>query len=98
MRSPALAVDVTNWDFNDRRSIPRCQRWNEAVQLAVQRHLLEHLATIGLEGSSEVMNAHAAQLGHQPVGAARRNAAQPEVVDAALAPSADDIVTLGNLL
>src|ERR1700674_3068852 len=50
MRSSAFAVDVTNRDFNDRRSIPRCQRWNEAVQLAIKRNLFEHLPAIGFEG------------------------------------------------
>jgi hypothetical protein len=35
VRSPTLAVNVTNWHFANRSSIPRGQRWNEAVQLAI---------------------------------------------------------------
>src|SRR5271157_3720154 len=42
------------------------------------------------------MDIDAAQLSHQPVGAARRDPAQPEIVDAILAPSADDVVALSN--
>ena len=44
------------------------------------------------------MNIDAAQFGHQPVGAARGNAAQPEIIDTILAPAADDVVALGNFL
>ena len=42
------------------------------------------------------MDVDAAQLGHEPVGAARGEAAQPEIIDAILAPAADDVVALGN--
>src|ERR1700736_6692069 len=97
MRRSALAVDVTNWDFNDRGSVPRRQRGDETVQFPVEWDLLQNLAPIRLEGCAEIVNAHSAQLGHQPVGTARRNAAQPEVVNAALAPSADNVVALGDL-
>ena len=43
------------------------------------------------------MDVHSAQLRHQPVGAARGNAAQPKIVDALLAPAADYVVALRNL-
>src|SRR5215470_15273016 len=77
--------------------MPRSQRRNEAMQFAVQGHLLENLSAIGFERSSEVVNINTAELRHQPICAARREAAQPEIVNAHLAPAADDVVSLGNL-
>src|SRR5215470_7794994 len=78
--------------------MPRSQRRNEAMQFAVQRHLLENLSAIGFERGSEVVNIDAAQLRHQPVGTPGREAAQPEIVNTHFAPAADDVITLGNLL
>src|ERR1700722_7124630 len=98
MRSSALPVYVANRNLNDRSSIPRCQRGNEAVQLSVEWHLLEHLATVRFERSPEIVNAHPAQLRHQPVGAARRNAPEPQIIAAALSPAADNVIAVGNLL
>ena len=68
------------------------------MQLTVERHLLKDVAAVGLEGGAEVVDIDAAQFGHQPVGTTRRNAAQPEIVDALLAPSADNVVAFGNFL
>src|SRR5580700_42412 len=98
MRSASLAIDISNRHFNNRRSIPRRQRRNEAVQFPVERYLFQHLAAISLESRSKVMNADTTEFSHQPVGAAGRNAAQPKIVDAALPPSAHDVVAFGNLL
>ena len=67
------------------------------MQFAVERHLLENVAAISLERRAEVVNVDAAQLGHHPVGDARRDAAHPEIVDANFAPSADDVVSGRNL-
>ena len=44
------------------------------------------------------MNVHAAQLCHQPIGAAGRNLPQQQVVDAVLAPTAHNVVALFELL
>ena len=68
------------------------------MQFSVERHLLQYFAAIGLECRAEIVNIDAAELGHQPVGTPRREAAQPEVVYSILAPAADDVVSLGNLL
>src|SRR2546430_1571207 len=68
------------------------------MQLSVERNLLQNLATICLKGRAEVVNIHAADFGHQPVGATRWNAAEPEIIDAAPAPTTDDVVAVGNLL
>src|ERR1017187_1485732 len=68
------------------------------MQLSIERNLPEDLAAISFERGAKIVNIDAAQLGHQPVGAARRNAPQPEIVDPILAPSADDVVALGNFL
>src|SRR5262249_32863173 len=45
----------------------------------------------------EVVDINAAQLRHQPIGASGRNAVQPEIINADLAPAADNVVSLGNL-
>src|SRR5215469_15367688 len=98
MRGAALAVHIADWNFDDRSAVPRRQRWDEPVQFSVERHLLDDFATISLEGSAKVVDIHAAQFRHQPVRDARRNAPQPKVVDAVLAPAADDVVALADLL
>src|SRR5450631_3872492 len=98
MRSATLPVYVLDWYFDDRRSIPGGQCRDEAVELSVKRNLPENFAAVGFKGGAEVVDVDAAQLGHEPVGATGRKAAQPEIVDAILAPAADDVVALGNFL
>src|SRR5271154_1888877 len=66
------------------------------MQFSVERHLPQNFAAVSLESRAEVVNVDTTQLGHQPVGAARWKAAQPEIVDAILAPAADDVIALGN--
>src|SRR5437667_12749852 len=68
------------------------------MQFAVERHLLEDFTPVGLEGGAEVVDIHAAQFGHQPVGTVGRYPSQPEIVGAALAPTADNVVAFCNLL
>src|SRR2546423_1457265 len=68
------------------------------MQFAIERHLFKDLATVGLKCRSEVVNLNAAQLRHQPIGAFGGYPTQPEVINPLLAPSADNIVALGNLL
>ena len=67
------------------------------MQLSVERNLLENFAAVGFERGAEVVNIDAAELGHQPVRDARRNAPHPEIVDADFAPAADDVIACGNL-
>src|SRR5580658_2484159 len=98
MRSAALAVHIADGNFADGCAIPRGQRRDEAVKFAVERHLVEHLAAVGFERGTEVVNIYAAELGQQPVRHAGGDAAHPEIIDANLAPAADDVVTGGNLL
>src|SRR5207253_10721552 len=93
-----LAGRVANGHFYNRRPVPGSQRRNEAVQLTIYRNLLENVSPIRFKGRAKIVNVHSAQLGHQPVGAARRNTAQPEIIDPLLAPAADNVVTLGNFL
>ena len=83
-----FAIQVADGNLADRGAIPTGQRGNEAVHLAIERNVLDHLAAIGLEGRAEVVNVHAGKLGHQPVGAARGNAPHDKVVDPLLAPAA----------
>ena len=68
MGCAALAVHIADRYFDDRRAMPRGQRRDEAVQFAVERDLLQNLATIGLEGGAEVVDIDATELGHHPVG------------------------------
>ncbi len=67
------------------------------MKFTVQRNLLKNVAAVRFERGAEVVDIDAADLGHHPVGNARGNAAHPEIVDAVLAPSADDVVTGSNL-
>src|SRR5581483_1117252 len=97
VRYSALAVHVANGNFNDRGPMPGGQRRDEPVQFAVKRYLLQDFAPVSLKGRSEIVNVHAAQLGHQPVRAARGNPSQPQVVDPLLPPAADDVISFGNL-
>src|SRR5437667_10178032 len=49
MRNSPCAIDVGDGDFTDRRAVPRCQCRNEAVQLSVERNLLQDFAAVGFE-------------------------------------------------
>src|SRR5205085_12661262 len=97
VRNAALTVHVLDRDLADGRAMPRSQRRDEAVQLAIKRNLLDQFAAIGLESRAEIVDVYAAELGHEPVGDSRRNAAHDEIVNALLAPSADDVVSLFQL-
>jgi len=68
------------------------------MELAVQRHLVDDFAAVRLEGGSKIVDVYAAELRHQPIGAARGKAAHHEVIDALLTPPAHDVITLGDLL
>ena len=93
----ALALHVLDRNLADGGAVPAGQRGNEAMHFTVERNVVDDFAAIGLVGSAEVVNVHVGELGHQPVGAARGNAAHHEVVDALLAPAGDDVVALFQL-
>src|ERR1700677_428777 len=88
-----LAVHISDGDLANAGAIPGGKRGDETMHLAIQRDVVDHLTAIGLEGGAEIVNVDAGKLGHEPVGTTGRNAAHDEVVDALLAPSADDVVT-----
>src|SRR5215469_12509821 len=98
VRDATLTVDVANGHLADGSAMPGRQRGNKAVQLAVEWNLLENVAPVGFEGGAEVVDVHPAQPGHQPIGAARWDSAQPEVINPLLAPAADDVISFGNFL
>src|SRR5581483_9359002 len=98
VRDAAFAVHVLDRNFTDRGTMPRSESWDKAVHLAIQRHEVQQVASIGFKRSAEVVDVDAAQLGHQPVGAARGEAAQHEVVDANLAPAGNDVEAFVNFL
>ena len=93
-----LALAVADGHLANAGAVPGGQGGNKAVQLAVERDLLYYVAAVPFERGAEVVDTDPAQLGHQPVGAARGDAAQPQVVQPALAPAADDVVSVGQLL
>ncbi len=68
------------------------------MHLAIQRNIVDDLAAVGFEGCAEVVNVHTRKLGHQPVGASRRNPSHNEVVDPFLPPSRNDVIPLLELL
>src|ERR1700686_3102956 len=66
------------------------------MELPIERDLAENFAAIRFKCTAQLMDIDAAQLGHQPVRASRREAAKPEIIDARLAPAADDVIALSN--
>ncbi len=62
------------------------------MHLTVEGDVLDDFAAIGLEGGTKVVDVDAAEDGHEPVGCARGNAAEKEVVGALGSPAADDVV------
>src|SRR5271169_642572 len=98
MRRAAFPVYVLDGNFDDRRAMPRGQCRNEAVKLPVERNLSQDFAAVSLKSRAKVVDVDPTQLGHEPVSAAGGNAPQPEIVHAILAPAADNVVALRNLL
>src|ERR1700727_1291216 len=92
-----LAGRIRYGDFADAGAVTRGEGGDEAVHLAVERDVLDDLAAVGLEGGAEVVDIDSAESGHEPVGAAGRNAAEEEVVSALGTPTADDVVALFEL-
>ena len=94
---PCCAGGVGDGDLADAGAVPGGEGRDEAVHLAVEGNVLDDLAAVGLEGGAEVVDVDAAEDRHEPVGDARGNAAEEEVVAALLAPAADDVVALFEL-
>src|ERR1700734_4030806 len=67
------------------------------MHLAVKRDILDDLAPVGLESGAKVVDIDSAESGHQPVGAARGNAAKDKVVAALGTPAADNVVAFFEL-
>src|SRR5690348_9912249 len=98
MGCTAFAIHIANRNLADRGAIPRCQSRNKAMQLTVQRHLVDDLPPVGFEGGAKIVNVDIAELSHQPVRATRWNASHHEVIDSLFTPSADDVVPLPQFL
>src|SRR4029453_12174647 len=54
-RAPEAAWSVLDLDLPDGVALPRGDDRNEAVQLAVDAHLVEHPAAVGLEAAVEIV-------------------------------------------
>ena len=76
---------------------PRRVHRDEAVHLAVELHVLDDLAAVRLERAAEVVERDARDAGDDPVGDPRRQHAHGVVLPV-LAPAADDVVALVELL
>src|SRR5258708_20538256 len=63
------------------------------MQLAVERNRFADVTPVSFESGAEVVNVDTAQFCHQPVCYPGRNAPYPEIVDAHLTPTADDVIT-----
>ncbi len=74
VRLAPLAVHIPDRNLADAGAIPGGERRDEAMHLAIERDVVDHLTAIRLEGGAKVVNVDAGKLGHQPVGATRRNA------------------------
>jgi hypothetical protein len=92
-----LSGGIRDGNLADAGAVPRGQGRDEAVHLAVKRDVLDDLTAVGLEGGAEVVDIDSAEHGHEPVGAARWDAAKDEVVAALGAPAADDVVAFFEL-
>src|SRR5215469_18687320 len=68
------------------------------MHLSIKRQLRKQVAAVRLKCCSEIMNVDTAELGHKPVCTAGRNLPQQQVVNAVLAPTADNFVSLLELL
>src|SRR5215472_17629819 len=67
VRSPTFAVHILDRHFADGCAVPRCERRDKAVQLAIKRNLLQDVSAICLERSPKIMNIDAADFRHHPV-------------------------------
>src|SRR5579863_189567 len=59
MGAASGANHVFNGNLANRSTIPRCQRRNKTMQVAIQRQLLDDLPPVSLECSAEIMDVHA---------------------------------------
>src|SRR5579864_6886904 len=79
VRRSVLPVVVLNWYFTDRGPVERSQRRDEPVHFAIERQLPEQVAPVCFEGRAEIVNVDAAELGHQPIGAAGRYLSEQQI-------------------
>ena len=70
---------------------------DEAVQLAVELDILDHLAAEHLERAAVVVEPDPGDAGDQPVGDGRGDAAGQETVPPLPPPAADDVIALLDL-
>jgi len=79
---------------NDLRAVPGRQRRNESVHFPVEMDVLDRIPAINLKSCSEIVNVHARELRHHPVGDPRRKPPEQKIVDAPLSPSAHNFAVL----
>src|ERR1044071_3015488 len=84
-------------DLRDLGAMPAVVDRYEAVHLAIEPHVLNRLAAIGLERAAVVVQPNAGDPGDQPIGDAARQRAAEAPVLALLAPSRHDRISLVQL-
>src|SRR5262245_30726974 len=88
---------VRHGDLDDARTGPRRVSRDEAVHLAVQLHVVEHVTAVCLEGAAVVVKVNSSHARDEPVGEPRRNLATERVMPL-FAPAAYDVVPLLQLV
>ena len=73
------------------------QRGDEAVQFAVEMHMLEHVAPVRLEAATVIVQPHVRYVGDEAIGHHGRQLAIPVAILPVEPPAADDVVALVNL-
>ena len=77
--------------LGDARALPRRVDGNEAVHLAVQLDVAQHVAPVGLQRAAVIVQAHAADGRDQPVGDPARQLAAELAVLPIAPPPGDDV-------
>src|ERR1700722_19614912 len=54
MRIACHARRIADGNFGNARAVETCQRWNEAMQFAVEIDVLEYFGAVGLERGAEI--------------------------------------------
>src|SRR5262249_7118047 len=88
---------VCHGDLDDARPSPRRVSRDEAVHLAVELHVVEHVTAVCLWGAAVVVEVNSGHAGDKPVGEPGRNLATERIMPL-FAPAAYDVVPLLQLV
>jgi hypothetical protein len=97
LRGAEAARVVAHRDLGHPRAVPRRIDRHEAVHLAVELHVLDHLAAVGLERATVVVQGNAGHERDQAIGDAAGKVAAQRVVLPVLAPARAHVEALVQL-